>query len=229
MTEEKNLLKSILMIVLFYLINFGAWDWVVNNGWLAPPVASLADYFLLFVIALLLFRKELKLQWKAFKEAFNGKFIGKIILCAVLGVILSNIFVYLGSRLFPDAGGTQNQENLNKMSQALPPSITFIMMAVFAPVIEELTFRHSFLASVPKGHKLLLVVLTILSVIAFDKIHIADPFSLPAEPIEFFYYLGLTLALTGFYFYGKRNVCYSICLHAFLNASGFLLMSLGII
>lgn len=228
MTEEKNIVKSIVMIVTFYLINFYAWDLVVNNGWLEPDIASFVDYLLLFIIAILLFKKELELQWTEFRKKLNWKFFLKIILWAILGVILSNVFVYLGSMIFQDAGITQNQENLNEMSQRLPSIITLIMMSIFAPVIEELTFRHSFLSSVPKNNKLLLTVLIIISIIAFDKIHIADPFILPSEPIEFFYYLGLTLSLTSFYFYGKRNIWYSICLHSFLNIAGFILMSLGV-
>lgn len=229
MTHRKNIAKSILMILSFYLINFYAWDFAVNHGRLMPHIASFLDYSLLFIIALLLFKKDLNLQWTAFKKDLKPKFILKIILWALLGVILSNLFVGLGRLIFQDSGITQNQENLNEMSQSLPPFLTLIMMSIFAPLIEELTFRHAFLSSVPKNKKPLLAVLILLSIVAFDKIHIADPFTLPHEPIEFFYYLGLTLSLTGFYFYGKRNIWYPIFLHGFLNTAGFILMSLGIL
>lgn len=228
MSGTKNIIKSVVMIVLFYAINFYAWDGVVSSGLLSPSAASFVDYLLLAVIAVLLFREDLKQQWTEFKKRLNWKFFLKVILWAGLGVLLSSAFVYLGGLIFQDAGGTQNQENLDQMSQALPPLLTFIMMAVFAPIIEELTFRHAFLAYVPEKRKFLLVILSIVSVVAFDKIHIADPFTLPSQPIEFFYYLGLALALTGFYLYGKRNIWYSVFLHAFLNAAGFVLMSLGI-
>ena len=227
MNRAKNIIKSVLMIVLFYGINFYAWDWLVSKRWLSPAFASSAVYIVLFFIAILLFGKDLKRQWKAFKKEINWKFFLKIILWAGLGVLLSIVFVYLGGLIFPDGGGTQNQGNLDQMSQAIPPLLSLILMAVFAPIIEELTFRHAFLSSVPEKNKVLLVVLSILSVIAFDKIHIADPFTMPSQAIQSFYYLGLTLALTSFYFYGKRNIWYSICLHSFLNTAGFILMSLG--
>lgn len=206
------------MIVLFYLINFGLWELIaliISDEW-----ASFAVYAVLFVATVALFRKELSCKWTEWKESQlkNKSFYAALALCLVLDLVLSAALLAAAAQFSLDIL-PQNNENVKSQFAAIPAFLTAVQTCVFAPVIEEMTFRHSMIG-VP-GTKLQTMVLCAISVILFDWIHIFR-FS------EFFYYLMPAIILTAFYAKYK-NVWASIMLHSSINILGTIALILDIL
>lgn len=218
------MIKSAIAILLFYLINFPLWDIFVDHGLLTPRWAAFVTYTLLFFIMAFLFSRELKEQWMVFRELVTSKkrFFIEIVLWAIAGSILTSIFIFIFGNLLNINLIPGNQENVNEMVEELPAILSLIMMAVYAPLIEESVFRHAMIGWVDKEQKILLFIMTILAVVLFDFIHVMNP-------PEFFYYLPLSILLTALYWKYNRNVWASIMFHSFFNAAGFVLIFLGFI
>lgn len=220
----KKHLTSILMVVLFYLINFKVWDLLVDNQILGPRWAAFATYTVLLILALVLFGKYLKVAWTEFKREHLSplKFFLEIVLWAVLGSLLTSLSIFVFSNLLDLNVLPGNQENVNDMVSELPSILSFLMMAVYAPIIEEVIFREAIIGWVNKDNKALIILMAIVSIVMFDMIHVMH---LP----EFLYYLPVSCILTAIYLRHKRNVWASILFHAFFNAMGFVLILLGLI
>ena len=213
--KEKNIICRIAMILAFYAINFGLWEVLVlfiSNEW-----ASFGVYVVLFPVALLLLGKQLKKEWQVFTTSLktNKYFLVELILALIAYVLLNGIVVGIASacglNMLP-----QNNENISTQLQSIPVFLTFIQTCIFAPVIEETTFRYSIIGQVEKENKWLVYVLCIVSIVMFDAIHIF-------KFDEFFYYLAPAIVLTGFYI-RRKSVMASIILHSTLNVIGTLLL-----
>lgn len=216
--------KRILMIGLFYLINFLGWDLVVNLNLLEPKWASVADYSLLFIITIILFRRELKREWIKFKKKIKSPsaFLLELVIWAVIGSILSGIFIFVFGNLLNINLLPENQENVNNMVDQIPAILSFVMMSIYAPFIEEMTFRYSVIGWVDKNNKSLLILMSLISILMFDFIHVIN---LP----EFLYYLPMSILLVLIYWKYDRNPWASIFFHSFFNTFGFILIILRII
>lgn len=213
--KEKNTICRIAMILAFYAINFGLWEVLVlfiSNEW-----ASFGVYVVLFPVTFLLLGKNLKEEWKAFVISLkaNKYFLVELIVALIAYVILNGIVVRLASvcglNMLP-----QNNENISTQLQSIPVFLTFIQTCIFAPIIEETTFRYSIIGQVEKENKLILVILSMIAIVMFDAIHI---FTFD----EFFYYLAPAIVLTGFYI-RRKSVIASIILHSTLNVIGTLML-----
>ncbi len=222
--ERVNKIKSLIMVILFYLINFKAWDLLVDNGVLGPRWAAFATYTTLFIIAIALFHRHLKEAWGKFKEQLQSpwRFLLEIVLWAVAGTLVTAAFIFVFSNLFKINVVPGNQENVYEMVDQLPAILSLVMMAVYAPVIEEVTFRHAIIGWVKPDDTTRLWIMSIISVVMFDMIHVMH---LP----EFFYYLPLSIILTTIYRRHNQNVWASILFHVFYNGMGFLLIALGML
>lgn len=144
-------------------------------------------------------------------------FVLKAVLWLIIAITLSYFFQYLVSGVFQ----TDNTETVGKMADTITPILTCLMLSVFTPVIEELTFRESIIGVASKGNRRLLLVMTIVSIVVFDCIHLY-------RWQEFFYYLPLSIALTLFYVNHNRNIFSSIIMHSIANLPGALLLILGL-
>lgn len=213
--KQKNIVRRIIMILAFYAINFGLWEVLVlfiSNEW-----ASFGVYVVLFPVTLLLLGKQLKKEWQVFTTSLktNKYFLVELILALIAYVLLNGIVVGIASacglNMLP-----QNNENISTQLQSIPVFLTFIQTCIFAPVIEETTFRYSIIGQVEKENKLMLVILSIIAIVMFDAIHI---FTFD----EFFFYLAPAIVLTGFYI-RRKSVMASIILHSTLNVIGTLLL-----
>lgn len=212
----KNTWKRITMIALFYLINFGLWEIiapVISNEW-----ASFVVYVILFGIVIMLFYKELKEEWKAIlKDKLSDKKFYLGLLIVLIVDLLLSVVVLQVANIFPQIMPANN-ENVKTQMASVPIILTVIQGCIFAPVIEEMTFRYGIIGK-PRT-KQALVILTILSIILFDCIHIV---TVP----EFFYYIAPAVILTLFYV-RHRNVFASIMLHSLINIVGYLALLVGV-
>ena len=204
-------MRRIVMIIAFYSINFGLWEIFIkfmSNEW-----ASFGVYLVLFPVTFLLLGMQLKEEWKDFVCSFQKKkhFVGELIIFFLIYLLLESVIVFFASKfgidIFP-----KNNENVSTQLHTIPLPFTFIQTCVFAPVIEETTFRYSIIGQTEKENRALLIVLCIISVIVFDAIHI---FTFR----EFFYYLAPAIVLTTFYV-RRKSVIASMILHSSLNIIG---------
>lgn len=222
--SKDRLVRAVGMLVAFFLINFAAWDLLVGHVGVPTHWASFIVYSVLFVIALLLFFPRLRQDAKALPGVIRSPkyFIMELVLFAIGGVLLSTLFVSLAALVSCSMTLPENQNNLNRMSEMLPMPLTFVMMVVYAPIIEELTFRHAIIGWPDERRRGWLHGMTVVSVIAFDLIHVM-------AVMDVFYYLGLSIALVTIYRRYRRNMWPSIFLHSLLNLGGFLLMLVGVL
>lgn len=210
--------KPACMIALFYLINFGLWELiapVISEAW-----ASFAVYVVLFAVTVALFRKELSCKWTEWKESQlkNKSFYAALALWLLLDLVLSAVLLAAAVQFNLDIL-PRNNENVKSQFAAIPAVLTAVQTCVFAPVIEEMTFRYSMIG-VP-GTKRQTIILCAISIILFDWIHIF-------QFKEFFYYLMPAIILTTFYAKYK-NVWASIMLHSSINILGTIALILDIL
>ena len=199
--------KRLLIIILFYLINFGLWELIapiVSGEW-----ASFIVYVVLFVVVLTVFHKELSEEWNDLKihQLKNRKFYLNLVGWLIVDLVFAMLLLYVVDNF--------------KLAQmvSVPIVLTVIQGCIFAPVIEEMTFRFSVIGK-PKT-RIRTSVVSIISILLFDCIHIVQ-FS------EFFYYLLPALVLTIFYT-RYRNVFASILLHSAINIVGYIGLIFGIL
>lgn len=216
------MITAVTMIVCFYLVNFFSWDLMVDNQIVSPQWASIIVYTILFIISLMIYGKHLIKEWQRFKkETYNRKqFLTDVVIASVLGAVLTAITFY-GSDYFWGGGGIpENQDNIHGVIDSVPMIFSAIMITLFGPVIEELTFRESIIGAFFQSKGLWYATTIFISIIAFDLIHVVNLY-------EFWSYLPMAVILTLFYIRYKRNVWSSILLHVFYNFIGYLIAVLA--
>ena len=198
--------KDIILIALFYLINFGLWELIapiVSDSW-----ASFLVYLLLFIVVLILFKKELIVELQKFLQAKlrDKNYYMSLLFWLGLNLIIGSILVLIVTKwnlnILPE-----NSENVKEQISAIPTFLAVIQGCIFTPIIEEMTFRY---AMIKESKNVYLYILSIVvSIVLFDWIHIV-------RAPEFFYYLVPATVLTMFYVKNK-NVWASIMLHSLIN------------
>lgn len=211
---KKTILKSVINVVFFFLINFGLWEVLVavgmNRSW-----ASFTVYAVLIVVVIAIWNKELLSKWDQFKKEIKSWRIFFIEL--LIWLAAASVLAYLLQYIVNGSFNTQNTETVGIMADTIPPILTCIMMSIFTPFIEELTFRESIIGWI---NKTAITVMAIISIIVFDCIHLY-------EFREFFYYLPFSIGLTTFYIKHNRNIYSSIIMHALANLPGAVMMIVG--
>ena len=210
--------KRIGIIILFYVINFGLWEIIapiVSDEW-----ASFIVYILLFAMVFIIFHKELHGAWfeLASTKLKDKRFYMKWLFALAIDLALTMLVVWFGSTYCP-AIMPANNENVKNQLNSVPVILGVIQGCVFAPVIEETVFRYSIIGA-PEGNSKW-VILTIVSIVMFDCIHIMTP-------MEFFYYLVPAIILTLFYNWNK-NVIASMLLHSSINVIGYMALLSGLL
>ncbi len=215
---KKTILRSVINVVFFFLINFGLWEVLVATG-INRSWASFTVYAVLIAVVIAIWNKELLSKWDQFKKEIKSWriFFIELLIWLAASSVLAYMFQYIVNGSFK----TQNTETVGTMADTIPPILTCIMMSIFTPFIEELTFRESLIGWVNKSNKAVITIMAIISIIVFDCIHLY-------ELREFFYYLPLSIGLTTFYIKNNRNIYSSIIMHALANLPGAVMMIIGI-
>ncbi|MCC8023529.1 MAG: CPBP family intramembrane metalloprotease [Clostridiales bacterium] len=216
--SKKVILQSSITLILFFLINWGLWEIFVRQG-MDESWASFTVYTVLIAVIKLKWKKKILDEWCEFKaEIKNWKIVFiELLAWLAVAIVLAYIFQYIANGAFE----TENTETVGNMVDKIPPVLSGVMIAVFTPFIEEITFRKSLIGSVDKENKVGIIITMILSVLLFDCIHLF-------RWQEFFYYLPLSVALTLFYVKHNRNIYASIMMHAAMNLPGVILMMIGV-
>lgn len=165
-------------------------------------------YIILFIVTILVFRKQLVYDFKKFKEYFREynvlvlKTWGK----ALLGIMIINLVI----QIFTTSDTATNQESLQKMFNSLPIAVALLSM-VYAPIVEEILFRGVFRKFINKKY-----LYIIISGFIFGLLHVIDDFQTISELLYIFVYSLLGCALASLY-YKTNNICTNMYMHFLQN------------
>lgn len=218
MKSINKIWKRIAVVLLFYLINFGLWELIapiISDEW-----ASFVVYVILFFIVVVLFCRELKEEWNSIRitKLSDERYYLGLIITLVIELVLTLVILWIAQNVWVEILPANN-ENVKKQMASVPVILSVIQGCVFAPVIEEMTFRYGIIEKTKSKH--ILLITTVISIVLFDCIHIV---TIP----EFFYYIVPSVILTLFYV-KHRNVFASIMLHSLINIVGYLSLLIGVL
>lgn len=171
--------------------------------------------FIITLVSLFVFllyaNKNHLLEWKT---ALKSPYF-KVVLLGWLALRIPNILGGL-ILLLEQTDTVRNQEVLTTLLQQLPSSFMFLEVAIAAPIMEEIIFRHIIpLVLFEKHHKLGFVV----GSLAFGLIHG------PTNIGSFVIYVGMG-AILSYIYYRYRRLEYTISIHLLNNLLAFLMILL---
>lgn len=206
-------LKLLLVIVLFFSSSYLQWIPIKLfhitkiTGTTATLLTLFSDLILLLILVLLYF-KDLKKEWKTFREhlmpnldkGFKYWFLGLSVM------FVTNLLIMI----FSPIKQANNEEAVQTLIQAAP-WFMLITAGIVAPFIEEITFRKTF-------HDLFQNkwIFALVSGIVFGALHVV---SSATSPFDYLYII--SYGALGFFFarsYSETNSVFtSISMHMFHN------------
>ena len=184
----------------------------VNN-----KIAGVALDITVFLIMILLFFKDLKRDFKYFKEYFreyNSYVLKMFGISLAVMVVLS-----LSIRLYTGIDTATNQSNLMSSFNKMPIFI-ILLACIYAPITEELLFRGIF-RKIFKNKWLFII----LCGVTFGALHVIDDFQSIKELLYILVYSSLGIFLSSVY-YKTNNLCTNIYFHFIQNTLAVLAMLL---
>lgn len=219
--SPKGLLIGIGIFILFY---FSSYIQLIPILLFNMDIASITgaqnvmlsafSNIVLLLILLLIFRKDIKKEWKIFKDSFLENIdIGIKYWLIGLGIMMiSNIFI----NVFLQLGQAANEQAVQGMITSLP-WLMLINAGFIAPCTEEIVFRKGFKKAFPNKYAFI-----ILSALVFGSLHVITSMTSPIELLYIIPYGALGAAFA--YMYQKTNTIFtSISMHMFHNTALILL------
>lgn len=171
-------------------------------------ILTILSDIVLFFIFYLIYRKELKKDFFTFKNNFSKCFDSglKYWLVGLAIMMIANILI----SMFTPLSNSTNEKTVQSLIPA-SPILMFIAAGLFAPILEEITFRKTFQTIFKKKW-----IFAIISFLVFGYIHVMNS----NNPLELLYIipygsLGLVFALTD---YETNTVFTSIMMHMIHNS-----------
>ena len=184
----------------------------VNN-----KIAGFALDITVFLMMILLFFKDLKRDFKYFREYFreyNSYVLKMFGISLAVMVVLS-----LSIRLYTGIDTATNQSNLMSSFNKMPIFI-ILLACIYAPITEELLFRGIF-RKIFKNKWLFII----LCGVTFGALHVIDDFQSIKELLYILVYSSLGIFLSSVY-YKTNNLCTNIYFHFIQNTLAVLAMLL---
>lgn len=219
--SPKGLLIGIGIFILFY---FSSYIQLIPILLFNMDIASITgaqnvmlsafSNIVLLLILLLIFRKDIKKEWKIFKDNFLENIdIGIKYWLIGLGIMMiSNIFI----NVFLQLGQAANEQAVQGMITSLP-WLMLINAGFIAPCTEEIVFRKGFKKAFPNKYAFI-----ILSALVFGSLHVITSMTSPIELLYIIPYGALGAAFACMY--QKTNTIFtSISMHMFHNTALILL------
>ena len=215
--KEKTvyILKGIIVMLLFFNSNYIKLFFatilnikIKNISNLNYLILTILSDIVLSFIFYLIYRKELKKDFNTFKNNFNKCFDSglKYWFIGLSIMVIANILIAMFTPL-------SNSTNEKSVQSLIPtsPALMFIAAGIFAPIIEEITFRKTFQTIFKNKWTFALI-----SFLVFGYIHVMNS----NNPLELLYIvpygsLGLVFALTD---YETNTVFTSIMMHMIHNS-----------
>ena len=216
MKKEKiiPIIKAIITILLFIFISLVEYIPIkllnldVNN---LTPVQTLSifAYVIQILILFFMYRKELKRDFKNFKENFweQADTAVKYWIVGLFIMMVSNLLIQF---LTPSkmANNEQNVDNIIKSA----PFFALILTTCLAPFTEEMTFRKAFY-DIFKGHKIAFIL---VSGIIFGSLHVVGSVTALYDYFYIIPYSALGIAFAAMDA-KHNNICPSIMIHMIHN------------
>lgn len=199
--EYTNKWISLLLFIICIALMFFVSDYL--NGY-----KIIIEYIVIFLIMVLLFRKQLIHDFKLFKTYFRE--YNSLVFKTWFKSLITMMILSLSIQLITNIETATNQETLNQMFTKLPVLIVFLTM-IYAPVVEELMFRGVFRKFI--NNKYLFII---LSGVVFGILHVIDDFKSVSELLYIFVYSSLGIYLASLY-YKTNNICTNIYFHFIQN------------
>lgn len=210
--KHSQLFKGVLAFVIFFSSSFiqrFIFN-ILNIEKITPKWSVILNGIVSLIIAcllILLYRKELKEEFKIFKDNLSENIdIGiKYWLIGLLGMMASNIIL----SIVLNAGQAENEELVQEMIHTLP-YLLIISAGIIAPINEEIVFRKVFKDNIKNK-----IIFVLVAGIIFGYMHVAGATNL----LQFLYIipyscLGISFAVM----YNKTNTVFtSISMHMFHN------------
>ena len=170
-----------------------------------------------FLMMILLFFKDLKRDFKFFKDYFREY---NSLVWKMFGISFCVMFVLaISIRLYTGIESPTNQSNLFEIFKKLPIYIIFLA-CIYAPITEELLFRGIFRKIF--NNKWLFII---LCGVTFGALHVVDDFQSIGELLYILIYSSLGIFLSSTY-YKTNNLFSNIYFHFIQNTLAILAMIL---
>ncbi|MBS7576210.1 MULTISPECIES: type II CAAX endopeptidase family protein [unclassified Enterococcus] len=213
----KNRVKSIFVLIILFILSqipMTITTLVIQinqNKNLAFNIFEIAFVLSIILIVLYFFLLIAKKQDVIGGEHFPKPKDFTLIGVSFVAVIILNM---IGNLLIGLNGGdtTANQATLNSLFDYMPMAVAVPLVAVCAPVMEEIVFRAAIIRKIFAG---LPLVGCFFSVLIFGLLH--SPTDIGSAVI----YFGMGIVLTNAY-YRTKNIYVSISLHALINFMGII-------
>ncbi len=199
--EYTNKWISLLLFILCIILMFFVSNYL--NGY-----SLIIEYIVIFLIMVLLFRKQLIHDFKIFKSYFRE--YNSLVFKTWFKSLITMMIISLSIQLITNIETATNQESLNQMFTKLPILIMFLTM-VYAPVVEELMFRGVFRKFI--NNKYLFII---ISGVIFGALHVIDDFKSVSELLYIFVYSSLGMYLASLY-YKTNNLFTNMYFHFIQN------------
>ena len=196
--------------------------YVENNYYTMSIILMIFTSIVTLAISLLIASPKLLIsEYKMFKDAKDIKFILKCLGVMILANFVYNLLI-LALGVNP-SGGNANQNIVLEMIDNAPV-LSFISMVIFAPILEEITYRYFLYGGIAKYNRKWAII---LSGFVFMCVHATASFS--KENVDIvrelillppYMFSGVVLA----YAYDKTdNLATSTCIHSLNNLISFIL------
>lgn len=215
---KKELKYFIRLLIVFFLFFFSSYLQYIpimlfkikNIDGTTSVLLNSFSNIVLFIILVIMYRKDLVREWKIFKEkSWHNIDIG--IKCWLVGLFGMMAFNIILNTIFK-ANGAINEQAVQKMITAFP-WLMLVNGGIIGPFIEEVTFRKAF-KDVFKTKWLFII----FSGVVFGLMHVVSSFTSFSNFLYFIPYSSLGIAFC--YAYYKTDSIYtSAFLHIFHNTS----------
>lgn len=201
--NKKSILKGIALLAFFIIIQF-----ILPLTNVGKKVPDLIYYLFIFTFTIVICFKDIKEHFKLF--LLNRKIYIKYILISYLKMFGIVLLCSIPVVIFNNSEQSANQVLINEMFRKSLFK-TFILSALYAPLIEELIFRYG-ISNLIKNKWLFIIA----SGLIFGSLHMIDKLSSYMDIFYIIQYSALGICLA--YFYKKtNNIFVSIGVHFIQN------------
>lgn len=222
--SKKELKYLIKLLVVFFLFFFSVYLQYIpiiifrikNIDGTTSVLLNTFSNVVLFIVLIIMYRKELVREWKIFREKtwYNVDVGIKCWLAGLFGMMVFNIII---NTVFK-ANGATNEQAVQKMITSFP-WLMLVNGGIIGPFIEEITFRKAF-KDVFRTKWLFII----FSGVIFGLMHVISSFTSFSNFLYFIPYSCLGIAFC--YAYYKTDSIYtSAFIHIFHN-TGLILLSI---
>ena len=212
--------KGLLGLFLFYFLQVGFqllfYNILIKDNFLINNVLYIIMELILVIVLGLMNYKKLKNDYAKFNENHKKylKYGLKLWLIGLGIMMLSNAIIY------NIVGNIGNNEEINRQMITKYPIYMIISTMMFAPFIEELTFRGNFKDAFKNKN-----IFIIFTALLFAGVHVLNGITSPIELLYFIPYGALSLAFGKIYM-ETDNIYTTMVIHSIHNSLSIILMVL---